>query len=406
MKITAGSTNISLNVYFVDDDGGTAPGEPTTGLLFSDIETGGSASYARQGAARVDVTLKTLASASTAYDEGGFILIDDTNMPGLYRVDIPDAAFAAGVSFVTIHMVAAGANNTIIRPLLVDIDPIPALIATAQADLDTITGAAGALLDSTATSPQLVDDILDEVNTGAAHNVTNSLGKQIRAVANKVAYEGTVNDAGASTTVFIIDSGASSVDDFYKEQTFTFTDGALAGQSRIVFGYTGASRTVTFDEALTSAPANGVGILISADHVHAITEITADIDASSTQLAAIVLDTGTNLPALLPAALVGGRIDADVGGISTSATAADNLEASTLGIVATTVNDAGASTTAFIITSGEDTDDHFNGRIITFTSGALDGQSTDITDYTGATKAVTVTALTEAPANGVSFVIT
>lgn len=138
MKITAGATNVSLNVYFVDDDGGTAPGEPTTGLLFSDIETGGSASYARQGAARVDVTLKTLASASAAHDDGGFILIDDTNMPGVYRVDIPDAAFASGVSFVTIHMVAASANNSIIRPLLVDIDPIPALIAAVQADTDDI----------------------------------------------------------------------------------------------------------------------------------------------------------------------------------------------------------------------------------------------------------------------------
>ena len=118
-SITAGATNVTLYVYFVDDDGGTAPGEPTTGLLFSDIETGGSASYVRQGAARTDVTLKTLASASTAHDDGGFILVDDTNMPGLYRVDIPDAAFAAGADFVIIHMVAAGANNSITRPLLV-----------------------------------------------------------------------------------------------------------------------------------------------------------------------------------------------------------------------------------------------------------------------------------------------
>lgn len=103
---------------------------------------------------------------------------------------------------------------------------------------------------------------------------------------------------------------------------------------------------------------------------------------------------------------VANQVDANVLGLSGSTTAADNLEASTLGIVATTVNDAGASTTAFIITSSEATDDHFNGRIITFTSGALAGQATDITDYTGATKTVTVTALTEAPANGVSLVIT
>jgi len=39
-------------------------------------------------------------------------------MPGLYRVDVPDAAFAAGVDFVMIQLVAAGANNTLMRPLV------------------------------------------------------------------------------------------------------------------------------------------------------------------------------------------------------------------------------------------------------------------------------------------------
>lgn len=43
--------------------------------------------------------------------------------------------------------------------------------------------------------------------------------------------------------------------------------------------------------------------------------------------AAILVDTGTTLPALLPAALVGGRIDANVGAVSGDATAADNMEA-------------------------------------------------------------------------------
>ena len=41
----------------------------------------------------------------------------------------------------------------------------------------------------------------------------------------------------------------------------------------------------------------------------------------------VLEDTGTTIPALLPAALVGGRIDANVGAISADATAADNAEA-------------------------------------------------------------------------------
>lgn len=124
MIVTESSTNVSVPFYFVDDVGGTAPGEPTTGLLFSDIETGGSASYQRQGAARVDITAVTLASAVAAHSDGGFILIDDTEMPGVYRFDIPDAAVASGADFVIIYLRAASGNNTITRPLKIDLTSV------------------------------------------------------------------------------------------------------------------------------------------------------------------------------------------------------------------------------------------------------------------------------------------
>lgn len=55
----------------------------------------------------------------------------------------------------------------------------------------------------------------------------------------------------------------------------------------------------------------------------------------------------------------------------------------------------------------EATDDHFNGRSIVFTTGALAGQATAITDYelNGANGKFTVVALTEAPSNDDTFVI-
>lgn len=63
------------------------------------------------------------------------------------------------------------------------------------------------------------------------------------------------------------------------------------------------------------------------------------------------------------------------------------------------------TTTAFTTNLTEATDDHYNGRIVVWLTGALAGQATDITDYTGSTKLVTVTAMTEAPSNGDRFVI-
>lgn len=122
MIVKAGSTNVSVYYYIVQDASGTSPGEPVTGLLFSDIETGGSASYMRQGGARVDLTLITLASASATHANGGFILVDDTNMPGLYRCDYPDAAFAAGVDQTFCQIVVESSNNAVAAPILIDID--------------------------------------------------------------------------------------------------------------------------------------------------------------------------------------------------------------------------------------------------------------------------------------------
>lgn len=136
----------------------------------------------------------------------------------------------------------------------------------------------------------------------------------------------------------------------------------------------------------------------------------SELDAATSgkmanQVDIIQTDTSTDIPALLPAALVGGRIDANVGAISTSATAADNLEQSALGIVVGSAT--GTPTTTVIGTDlTETTTDHYKGRILTFVTGSVAGQSTDITAYNGSTKELTVTALTNAPASGDAFVIT
>jgi hypothetical protein len=63
------------------------------------------------------------------------------------------------------------------------------------------------------------------------------------------------------------------------------------------------------------------------------------------------------------------------------------------------------STTEMTTTLTEATDDHYNGRVIIFSSGVLANQATDITDYDGATKKLTFTAVTEAPTAADTFVI-
>lgn len=112
------------------------------------------------------------------------------------------------------------------------------------------------------------------------------------------------------------------------------------------------------------------------------------------------------IPADVYDSLVAGtdKLPVDVAEISGDATAADALEAGLEGLV-TGVVQTGSSVTVVNTNLTEATDDHYNGRTITFRSGVLAGQSADITDYNGTSKALTVPTLTDAPGNGDTFVI-
>lgn len=64
--------------------------------------------------------------------------------------------------------------------------------------------------------------------------------------------------AGSTTTALVLNSGASSVDDFYNGSMIYFFNGDPARQVRKIIDYDGTSRTATLDRPLvTNAPAAG-----------------------------------------------------------------------------------------------------------------------------------------------------
>jgi len=78
-----------------------------TGLTFA--TSGLAAYYVRNQSAPVAITLVTQTSTG-AWSSGGFAEISSSLVPGVYRLDVPNAAFAAGASDVTI--VVRGASGT------------------------------------------------------------------------------------------------------------------------------------------------------------------------------------------------------------------------------------------------------------------------------------------------------
>jgi hypothetical protein len=96
ITIAPGSTSQSIELYL-----------GSTGLVFN--TSGLAAYYVRNQSAPVAITLVTQTPTGT-WASGGFAEIDSSAVPGVYRLDVPNAAFAAGASDVTI--VVRGASGT------------------------------------------------------------------------------------------------------------------------------------------------------------------------------------------------------------------------------------------------------------------------------------------------------
>jgi hypothetical protein len=214
-QIAAGSTNVTVNVFVKNKT--LNDGSGLTGLVFN---SGGlTCYYIRPGA---NATILNLVSQTVtgAHTDGGFVEIDATNMPGVYRLDIPDAVSASGVNTVTIML--QGAAN--MAPAVIEI----------QLDL--------------------VDNIWDEILTAATHNVTNSAGRRLRQTASIVIREETAQGSGTGNNQIQFDSGASAVDGAYDPALVAIIEGTGAGQSRLVLQYDGTTKTATVDRNWKTNP--------------------------------------------------------------------------------------------------------------------------------------------------------
>jgi hypothetical protein len=103
-------------------------------------------------------------------------------------------------------------------------------------------------------------------------------------------------------------------------------------------------------------------------------------------------------------------LQVDVKQIASTGPAATKLAASAGTIVSGTVDDSVNTPTTTVFEAADITEataDHYIGRVVIFTSGNLIYQATEITDYAlvGANGSFTVSAMTEAPADGDAFVI-
>lgn len=136
--VTKGATGVSLDL-FIPDSASTA-GAGKTGLAYS---SAGLTAHYRRGTTGTPtaITLAALANAQAAWTSGGFVEVDATAMPGVYRLDVPDAALAAGVDRV--HLFLKGASG---------MAPVPIGIVLTAMDLQDGTAGGLSRLDAAVSS--------------------------------------------------------------------------------------------------------------------------------------------------------------------------------------------------------------------------------------------------------------
>jgi hypothetical protein len=148
ITIAPASTSQSIELYL-----------GATGLVFN--TSGLAAYYVRNQSSPVAITLVTQ-TPTGAWTSGGFAEIDSSLVPGVYRLDVPNAAFAAGASDVTIVVRgASGTNGAVLTVTLssggLTAAQTAAAVFDAVASSYTIAGSMGARLLKTTVDNRPVD---------------------------------------------------------------------------------------------------------------------------------------------------------------------------------------------------------------------------------------------------------
>jgi hypothetical protein len=171
ITIAPGSTSQSIELYL-----------GATGLTFA--TSGLAAYYVRNQAAPVAITLVTQ-TPTGAWSSGGFAEISSSLVPGVYRLDVPNAAFAAGASDVTIVVRGASGTNGAVLTVTLSSGGLTAAQTAAAVWGESPAGYA------TATT---FGGVLNETN-----QLTNSIDQEVGDVAGNVWDELRTNHVTAGT---------------------------------------------------------------------------------------------------------------------------------------------------------------------------------------------------------------
>ena len=360
MEVESNAVNVTTYFYLRKTSDNTAA-TVAGGLTLIEIDL----QYTRSGAeptAKVNAT--ALASASEAHMDNEVFEIDATDQPGLYRVDWPDAAFVYGLG---------------VREVILTVKE-----ATVYTEHLRVTiGKAGfnALLVTTVATTPSVTTITPTRKPGDANSLLNAVivfrdGDGDPSFRTITAWDGTtITYVEADFVVAIGDqieiypaAVAATADDIRD----AILDRVMSGNHDVADTPGGVLQTLTAIAARTNN--SNLNALLGVTDTAAFDikkellnlAITGEVSDSIMERVKTIDDA--NIPGRLPGALVGARMDSDLGGIVNDAVAAAQLSRWAKNGLLSGTADSG-STTTVIDTALTEEDGAYVGGTIVFQAG-------------------------------------
>lgn len=148
-NIGIGSTGRSEYIYIIDSLSSTGLGK--TGIAYN--TSGLNGHYVRNAGSATTISFASQ-TATGAWTSGGWAEVDQIRMPGIYRIDLPDAMFASGSDKAVVFI--KGVSNTI---------PVTLEYQLTASDPNSFTEASIASSTWTNTTRTITGGIADTVTT-------------------------------------------------------------------------------------------------------------------------------------------------------------------------------------------------------------------------------------------------
>lgn len=259
LSILAGATSQSVNIFIRDSSSTTGAG--LAGLVFNTSSLIAYYTFAGANATATAITLATLAAVNSAYSSGGFKEIDATNMKGLYRLDIPNAALATSKGRSVVIMLS-GATNMAPLPLEIEL--------TGWDNQDAVHGGLSALPNTA-------------VTTNASLLTSGTGTDQVSVSAGKILLQATQSGVTIPTVTTVTNqlTGAAVATAIWQDTTAgDFTTASSIGKSLYTSGV---------------VPGGSGGILISGSNAGTTTLAALTVTGATTHTGGMIINAGATI---------------------------------------------------------------------------------------------------------------